>query len=62
LPHAIHITTANVTDRKGAEEAVEANRVKKILADGGYTGENFSNKVKKLISAEIQNIAETMGC
>ena len=59
LPHAIHVTTANVTDRNGAKEAVVINknnlsRVKKILADGGYTGENFAKEIKKLIGAKVE--------
>ncbi len=42
LPHAIHVTTANVTDRNGAIEMFEANKgnlssVINVLCDGGYT-------------------------
>ena len=59
LPHAIAITTADVTDRDGAIQAFEANkkhllRVKKILADGGYTGKPFAEKVKKILKAETE--------
>lgn len=59
LPHAIAITTADVTDRKGAVEAFETNKkhlkkVKKILADGGYTGKPFAEKVKKILKAETE--------
>lgn len=59
LPHAIHVTTANITDRSGAEQAIKINKknlaeVKKILADGGYTGEKFSKEVKKLIKAKVE--------
>ena len=59
LPHAMTITTANVTDRDGAVQALEANkkhlsRVKKILADGGYTGKPFAEKVKKILKAETE--------
>ena len=48
LPQAIHITTANITDREGAIEAFALNNhslieVKNVLVDGGYTGENFAN-------------------
>ena len=35
LPHAIGITTANVTDREGALETFSAQ--KNNLADGDYT-------------------------
>jgi transposase len=59
LPHAIHITTANVTDRDGALEmfklcAPNLSNVAKVLCDGGYTGENFANAVMTLISAEVE--------
>lgn len=41
LPHALSITTANVTDRDGAIQAFETNKkylkkVRKILADDGF--------------------------
>ena len=44
LPHAIHVTTANVTDRAGALEAFSLKKanlseVMNVLVDGGYTGE-----------------------
>ena len=49
MPHTIMVTTANVTDRKGAIDMVDyycdvtdrLSMLKKILADGGYTGENL---------------------
>lgn len=59
LPHAIAVTTADVTDRNGAIQAIETNKkhlrkVKKILADGGYTGKPFAEKVKKILKAETE--------
>ncbi|MCA9364687.1 MAG: IS5 family transposase [Candidatus Moranbacteria bacterium] len=59
LPNALAVTTANVTDRKGAIEAIETNkkyfkRVKKILVDGGYSRENFASEVKKILKAETE--------
>jgi transposase len=59
LPNAIHVTTANVTDRNGALEMFEifASKLKgiiKALCDGGYTGENFENAVKTLIGAVVE--------
>jgi hypothetical protein len=41
LPHAIHITTVNLTDRNGAIDAFVSysekySEVKKALIDGGY--------------------------
>lgn len=59
LPHTIAVTTADVTDRDGATAALEANKkhlskVKKILADGGYTGRPFAEKVKKILKSETE--------
>ena len=59
LPHAICITTANVTDRNGALVAFEANKdalseVKNVLADGGYSGETFAAAVKEAIGASVE--------
>jgi len=58
LPHAIAVTTADVTDRKGCQVALERDRnnlgaVQKILADDGYTGQAFASPVQELIGAEI---------
>ncbi len=51
LPHAIHISTANVTDRTGALEAVATpaatlTAVSKIIVDSAYSGENFAIQVQ----------------
>ena len=51
LPHAIHITTANITDRGGALEMFLLHKdmlsdVENVLVDGGYSGEPFANGVK----------------
>ncbi len=59
LPHAIVVTTANVTDRAGALLALEMHRdnlceVKAMLVDGGYTGKAFARSVQELIGAEVQ--------
>ena len=62
LPHAIMVTTADVTDRNGAIEMTEyysdvtANlrRVQKYLVDGGYTGDAFALSIKSLIGAEVE--------
>lgn len=58
LPHAIHITTANVTDRKGALEMVDRyknnlDQVVGTLVDGGYTGNKFAKAIKEKIGAEV---------
>ena len=59
LPHAVLVTTANVTDRDGALETIGLNvenlsEVKKFLVDGGYSGDNFANAVKELCGAEVE--------
>ena len=59
LPHGIHITTANIGDRKGAEimiinEKENLSDVESILGDGGYTGEDFEIKVKTILGATVQ--------
>lgn len=61
LPHAIGITTANVTDRDGAlitlfggKHNKNFKKVKKILVDGGYTGEKFAQSVKELIGSTVE--------
>jgi transposase len=46
LPHAISVTTADVTDRNGAIQAMTKEKkhlseVTAFLVDGGYTGEKF---------------------
>jgi transposase len=59
LPHAIHITTANVTDRAGAiamttREQENLAEVTKMLVDGGYTGEPFATAIQELIGATVE--------
>lgn len=59
LPHAIGITTANVSDRDGAIQTIEEHRyelkrVKKLLVDGGYRGESFALRVKGLIRSSVE--------
>jgi len=54
LPHGIRITKANETDRNGAITILRENKeqlakVKKILVDGGYSGEAFANQVKEVL-------------
>lgn len=63
LPHAITVTTANISDRDGAVQAMKANKkhlkkVKKILADGGYTGENFEKAAKSIIKGVVVEITK----
>ena len=62
LPHALLITPADVTDRDGAIEMMEyyydvtdhLDVVLKVLADGGYRGDNFAQAVASLGWAEVE--------
>ncbi len=59
LPHAIHITTANVTDREGAIIMVtnakeNLSEVKNFLLDGGYTGDPFATAIKETLGATVE--------
>ena len=59
LPHAITITTADVTDRAGAIAMMKENRrnlsrVKSTLVDGSYTGEPFATAAKEIIKATVE--------
>jgi transposase len=59
LPHAIGVTTADVTDRNGALEMFTANKdslsdVKNILADGGYTGKKFANSTQEILDCTVE--------
>lgn len=61
LPHALHVTRANVTDRNGALEMVSLNLdslscVKKFIVDGGYTGDKFANSIKELCNADVEAV------
>jgi len=52
LPHAVAVTTAEVTDRKGALAAFDRcadnlQQVTSVLVDGGYSGKPFAEAVQK---------------
>ena len=59
LPYANMVTTANVTYRNGAIEMFSQPdfslpSFKTLLCDGGYTGENFAERIRELTGAEVQ--------
>ena len=59
LPHSILVTTANVTDRDGAIKMFTTSNknvasVKKILVDGGYSGDKFAQAIKEIMNAEVE--------
>ncbi len=58
LPHAITVTTANMTDREGAltalsEQTESLSKVTNILVDGGYTGKPFAKAVQEMLGATV---------
>jgi transposase len=59
LPHAIEVTTANITDRDGAVTMIKNHQqtlgiIKNVMIDGGYSGEKFSHKIQELIGATVE--------
>ena len=59
LPHAIVVTTANITDRNGALEMFESHKsglskVLNVLADGGYTGDKFADATKQILGCSVE--------
>ena len=59
LPHAIAVTTADVTDRKGAllalgRRAADLQTVQSILAEGGSVGQPFAHAVEELLGAKVK--------
>ena len=60
LPHAIAVTTAEVTDRNGALAAIDRckpnlERVESLLVNGGYTGEPFADGVMERLNRLRKN-------
>ena len=58
LPHAIAVTTAEVTDRKGALQAMRRCKtnlckIQNVLADSGYVGQPFAQAVKETLGEEV---------
>ena len=71
FPHAIAVTTANVTDRKGAllalsRQAADLQSVKRVLADGGYIGQRAARRSRRdrqtLCVAYLCRHATTLDC
>ena len=59
LPHAIFVTTANMSDRDGAEAMMinakeNLSEVINVLVDGCYTGEPFAEKIKAILGATVE--------
>lgn len=61
LPHAIHVTTANITDRAGAllmfnKASDNLSDVLNVLVDGGYTGTKFALATYEIIGSTVEVI------
>ena len=59
LPHAIHVTTADVADRAGAlamfdRRRADLSRVQNVMVDGVYTGKPFAATVQNLLGASVE--------
>ena len=59
LPYAIHVTTADVTDRAGAlamfeQSRADLSRVQNVMVDRGYTGKPFAAEVQNLLGASVE--------
>ena len=58
LPHAVAVTTAQVTDRKGALQALKRckpslGRVQSLLCDSSYTGKPFAQGVQEIVGGHV---------
>ena len=59
LPLAMHVTTADKSDKAGAREMLACSfcallGIKKVLVDGGYRGSTFNDFVKNIYGAEVE--------
>ena len=64
LPHAVSATAANIGDRAAAIDMISAyapnlSIIAKIIADAGYTGENFANAVSAVIGSKVDIVKRT---
>lgn len=59
LPHLLHVTTANISDKAGAMEMLlsgkdRLGKVEKLLVDGGYNGKPFADFTREHLDAEVE--------
>jgi hypothetical protein len=59
LPHALHMTTANVTDPSSVvamvmKEQGQLVQVERVRADAGYTGKPFAETIQATIGAAVE--------
>jgi len=58
LPHAVAVTTAEVTDRKGALSALRRckptlSRVQSVLCDSVYSGQPFAQGIRDILGERV---------
>ena len=58
LPHAVAVTTAEVTDRKGALQALRRckaslGEVESVLCDSSYVGQPFAHGVRETLGEHV---------
>jgi transposase len=58
LPHAVAVSTAEVTDRKGALQAFKRckgglDRLQSVLCDSGYVGKPFAQGVREIVGQQV---------
>lgn len=59
LPHVLHVTTANISDKAGALAAFRFSKsnlkkVQNVLVDGGYMGAPFATSVQETLGATVE--------
>lgn len=59
LPMAVSVHEANIHDSKGAESALSRlahkfPRLKKVIADGGYRGDELKEKVQRMLGCKLE--------
>ena len=64
LPHAMFISTANMTDRDGGRNLIgyaypHLSMVKKVMVDSGYSGATFAQDVLSHIGAQTEVVKRT---
>ena len=54
LPHAISVTTAEVTDRKAMRHCkANLSKIQSVLADSGYMGQPFAQGVQEILGQAV---------
>ena len=59
LPHLLHVTTADISDKAGAKEMLLSRKellakVENLLVDGGYNGQPFADFVREHLDAGVE--------